>query len=116
MSVFKPPIGATSVGDATTLNGKTESELSVYDSERLGGTEADDYTPLSVLNIPTQSSKKQVMYRNVEEEKISNGAFPTNLTGWTLTAFGGVTTYDMYADSDNYHVAVNGRLIFYDIP
>ena len=43
MGVFKPPIGTTSVGDATTLNGKSEDQLSVANANTLDGMDSTDF-------------------------------------------------------------------------
>ena len=46
MGVFKPPIGTTSVGDATTLNGKSENQLSVANAtnaDKLDNLDASDF-------------------------------------------------------------------------
>lgn len=49
-------------------------------------------------------------------EKLSNGSFPTDLTGWALAAFGGVSTYEYNVDSVNYHLAGNSCEVLYDSP
>lgn len=99
MSVFNPPIGATSVGDATTLNGKSEGELSVYDSEKLNGLESDEYLSSTTLPIPDPTYEKQVPYRTPFENKLSNPSFTVDLTGWADSVFGALTTATIARDT-----------------
>ena len=53
MGVFKPPIGTTSVGDATTLNGKSENQLSVANANTLDGMDSTDF--VTIGDIPTEN-------------------------------------------------------------
>lgn len=51
MAFFKPPIGTTSVGDATTINGKNENQLSVATAEN-----ANKLSNLFATEIPLTSN------------------------------------------------------------
>ena len=53
MGVFKPPIGKVTIADATTLNGKTEDQLSVANADTLDGMDSTDFATID--DIPTEN-------------------------------------------------------------
>ena len=71
---------------------------------------------IDVLAPPSSADEKQVPYRPAKEEHVTNGAFPTDLSGWSLTNFGTVSSYGMTADAVNFHLAANACRIEFDIP
>lgn len=113
MGMFKPPVGNTTVTDASSLNGKTEDELSVYNSARLGGELASTIIN-GLITFPDATLKKQVLYASVLENKISNGSFDVNLSGWTLGQIGGITEYSSSRYTDDYHSSPASCNIYFD--
>lgn len=77
-----------------------------------------DENVIRLLDIPDPESTKQVPYRspNIIANRINNGNFEVDTSGWSLSAYGGVITYGMSADSSNYHNAAKAVRIIYDVP
>lgn len=113
--MFNPPINKPATGDAITLNGKTEDELSVANSSQLNnkdedelsvdnaakldGVDADEYLSSTTLPIPDTTYEKQVLYRTPFENKLSNPSFTVDLTGWADSVFGALTTATIARDT-----------------
>jgi len=70
MAMFKPPIGTTSVGDATTLNGKSEGQLSVASAASATGTNNDEFI---ISQTNEQSSAKIKLSNDAGTLDIING-------------------------------------------
>ena len=88
-----------SLGDARTLNGKTEGELSVADSAKLGGKGASEYALVSQLfskiesyaNLDFNTAITTKIYtNNAPPSNVNASNYPTNTTG-ILAVFGGGT-------------------------
>jgi hypothetical protein len=60
MAMFKPPIGTTSVGDATTLNGKSEGQLSVASAASATGTNNDEF----IISQTNESPSSKIILNN----------------------------------------------------
>ncbi|TRZ49722.1 MAG: hypothetical protein D4S01_08060, partial [Dehalococcoidia bacterium] len=71
---------------------------------------------VDVLTPPSSADEKQVPYRPAKEEHVTNGAFPIDLSGWSLTNVSTVSSYGMTADAVNFHLAANACRIEFDIP
>lgn len=72
MALFNPPIGSTTIANATTLNGKTEGQLSVDNSAKLDGSTKAEV--IAASNGGTPSSDFQL-------DNDNNGVKLTNDTG-----------------------------------
>lgn len=104
MSLFNPIIGGI---NAKTLQGSEASEF-VKETEASG-------IVTDVLDVPVATSAKQVPYI-FKTNKIANGDFVTDVTGWTAAAYGGASNASMVIDPVNYNTAANGAHLTVDIP
>lgn len=113
MGLFKPPIGITSTIDASTLNGKLESQLSVDNSAKLGGVSAKTYSD-GLITFPEPTVNKQVLYRSTLENRIPNPLFNDGLDNWTYDTLGDLEEASVTIDNENYYISPQACNISFD--
>lgn len=73
MALFRPPFAANSGGDASTLGGKSETELSVYNSNKLNNKTEDQLSVASAVNATNATTAENATNANTLDNIDSSG-------------------------------------------